>query len=115
MTEHWITLICAVLGSGGFTALVTYLLTARKDRKKEAQKNEWRVQAVIDAVMMLALSDLQTRCRTIIAAKGRTALETKQLFKLRTVYKALGGDGWADDLFYCAMKQPILELEVEDN
>lgn len=110
--QLWVTLICAVLGSGGVTAITTYILTERKERKAVSGAHIARQKAIGEAVMMLVLSELQTRCRRIINAGKRTTIESKQLIKLREAYKALGGDGWADDLYEGAMEQPITE---EDN
>lgn len=107
--QLWVTLICAILGSGGVTAIVTYILTERKERKVASGAHIARQKAIGEAVMMLVLSELQTRCRRIICARERTTIESKQLIKLREAYKALGGDGWADDLYECAMEQPITE------
>ncbi|MBQ9377112.1 MAG: hypothetical protein IJU05_04855 [Schwartzia sp.] len=112
--QLWITLVCAVIGSGGFTALVTYMLTSRREHKAKAAINVQQDKAMRDAVMMLVLSELQARCRSIIAAGRRTTVETKQLFKLRSIYKALGGDGWADELYNAAMETPLIEKEARN-
>lgn len=112
-TQLWVTLIVAIIGSGGFTAFITYILTERKERKAASGAHMARQQAIGEAVMMLVLSELQIRCRTIISAKHRCTVESKQLIKLRNCYKALGGDGWADDLYNSAMEQPLVEKYVE--
>lgn len=110
--QLWVTIIAAIVGSGGFTALITYLLTAAKERKAASGLQDARAKAIGEAVMMLVLSELQTRCRRIISAGERTTIESKQLIKLRNIYKSLGGDGWADDLYEGAMEQPLTEAEI---
>lgn len=107
--QLWVTLICAVLGSGGVTAIITYILTERKERKVVSSAHIARQKAIGEAVMLLVLSELQARCMRIINAGKRTAIESKQLIKFREAYKANGGDGWADDLYEAAMEQPIVE------
>lgn len=118
-----VSLICAILGSGGFTAVVTYVLASRKERKiaekqriedrKNAEEKESRDYAAMrEALMLLMLGELQSWCRNIINAQYRTLEETAQLVKAYNCYKALGGDGWADKLFDDAMKQPLTEKAV---
>ena len=115
-----VSLICAVLGSGGFTAVITYVLASRKERKiaaqqqaEERKRNEEKDnkdhEAMREAIMLLMLGELQTWCRNIINAQYRTLYETAQLVKAYNCYKALGGDGWADKLFDDAMKQPLVD------
>lgn len=117
-TQLWITLICAVIGSGGFTATITYLLASHKERKiaakqlnderkKAAEKNSTLFEAMREALMMLMLGELQVWCKAIATAGHRTMDETAQLVKAYNCYKALGGDGWADKLFEDAMNQPL--------
>ena len=118
-----VSLICAILGSGGFTAVVTYVLASRKERqiaekrriedRKNAEEKESRDYAAMrEALMLLMLGELQSWCRNIINAQCRTLDETAQLVKAYNCYKALGGDGWADKLFDDAMKQPLIEKAV---
>lgn len=118
--QLWVTLICAIVGSGGFTAIITYVLTSQKERKtaerqrkeekeESKKKEEQEYQAIREAIMLLMLGELQNWCRNIINAQYRTLDETSQLVKAYNCYKALGGDGWADKLFEDAMKQPLTE------
>lgn len=115
-----VSLICAILGSGGFTAVITYVLASRKERKiaeeqrakerKESEEKENHDYAAMrEALMLLMLGELQSWCRNIVNTQHRTLEETAQLVRAYNCYKALGGDGWADKLFDDAMKQPLIE------
>lgn len=115
-----VSLVCAVLGSGGFTAVITYVLASRKERKEAAKQRKEEIEklakrndedraAMREALMLLTLGELENWCRNIVNAQHRTLEETARLVKAYNCYKALGGDGWADKLFEDAMRQPLID------
>lgn len=113
--QLWITLAAAVLGSGGLTAIITYFLTERTERKKRTAANASRETAMCDAVMLLTLDSLQERCRRVIDRDGRTDAETQQIIRQYSTYKALNGDGWADELYSAAIKTPLSPNSQKNN
>lgn len=108
-SELWAALIAAIIGSGSFTALTTYILTSHRSRKKTAEGNIALSQAYCDAVKFLMLRSLQEQCRMIIEKRFRTLEETEQLGRQYECLKAIGGDSWGDSLYKAALGQPIEE------
>lgn len=105
--ELWIALIAAIISSGSLTALTTYALASRRNRKKTSESNAALLRAYCEAVRFLMLRSLQHQCRIIIEKHFRTLEETEQLEKQYECLKAIGGDGWGDSLYMTALGQPI--------
>lgn len=106
--QNWITLAAAILGSGGLTAIVTYFLTERSERKRKIKADNAREAAMCDALMFLTLDSLQERCRSIVSRGRRTEAETQQIILRYRTYKGLHGNGWADELYNAVMQTPLI-------
>lgn len=89
--EIILTVTLAVIGSGGLSSAITICLTrwfAKKDK----------VGIETKATMFNLLMNLQNEARRLINVGFITRLEYQQFTEVYDTYKALGGDGWADEL-----------------
>lgn len=104
MSNGIISIVCAILGSGTITSVVTLLLT-RYFTKKDKESVETR------ATMYNLLVNLQNEARRIVSVGYISRLEYNQFKDMYKCYKDLGGDGYADELM--AQIEEINRLTIQ--
>lgn len=78
------------------------------EKENEMSQTLEEISAIKAALMFVMLHILETACRECIKKNYRTMRDTEVINKMRVSYKALGGDGYADELYAA-----FLELEVK--
>lgn len=78
-------IIIAIIGSGAFTAIITNLFALVKDAKRQRKVNQ-----------ILLLGEMERRIENY-RKRGSISAEQLQIFiQIGDLYKAEGGDGYAD-------------------
>ena len=86
----------AIIGSGALSTIISFVLQAIKDKKRSNR---------IDKFLLLHL--IEETCRDAIA-EGRIAREDLQkLDEMYTMYKDIGGNGYADAIVNRVRSLPV--------
>lgn len=100
------TIIIAILGCSAFNTIVNAIIEHFRNKakeKKEAEKERLEkdkgkmlTEEVIEAIKYSLLYCLQAYGEKLKEKGQISAIEYKQFIAMYTVYKAIGGDGFAD-------------------
>ena len=86
----------AILGSGALSSIISFVLQALKDRKRSNK---------IDKFLLLHL--IEETCKDALHDGSITKEDLQKLDEMTSLYKGIGGNGYADALIAQVKKLPI--------
>ena len=86
----------AILGSGALSTIISFVLQALKDRKRSNK---------IDKFLLLHL--IEETCRDAVAAGHIAREDLQKLDEMYTLYKGIGGNGYADAIVNKVKALPV--------
>lgn len=87
----------AILGSGALSTIISFVLQALKDRKRSNK---------IDKFLLLHL--IEETCKDAIADDQISKEDLQKLDEMYSLYKGIGGNGYADSVVGQVKKLPII-------
>ena len=90
-------ILIAILGSGALSSIISFVLQALKDRKRSNK---------IDKFLLLHL--IEETCKDALSDNRITKEDLQKLDEMYTLYKGIGGNGYADSIVAQVKKLPII-------
>ena len=89
--------IIAILSSGALSSIISFILQAYKDRRRSNK---------IDKFLLLHL--IEETCKDALQDEQVSKEDLQKLDEMLSLYKGIGGNGYADTLITQVRKLPII-------